>query len=75
MSLKRILLSQSKLFIRAAKVLTVATGFALLITSCNQNDRIESLQETDLFTISYGNFEEQLAVAERAGIWYNTYSG
>lgn len=64
MSLKRILLSQSKLFIRAAKVLTAATGFALLITSCNQNDRIESLQETDLFTISYGNFEEQLAVAD-----------
>ena len=36
----------------------------LLITSCTRNNTIQSISETELFTLNYGNFEEQLSVAD-----------
>ena len=36
----------------------------LLIISCSRNNTIQSISETELFTLNYGNFEEQLSVAD-----------
>ena len=41
--------------------------FAVLIvilTGCSKNSTIQSISETELFTLNYGNFEEQLSVAD-----------
>ena len=39
-----------------------STVFAL--TSCSRNDKIQSISETELFTIPYGKLEEQLDVSD-----------
>lgn len=42
--------------------------FALVVTtflvSCNKNSNIQSISEDELFSLSYGNFEEQLSIAD-----------
>ena len=36
----------------------------LLFMGCGRNSTIQSINETELFSLSYGNFEEQLSVAD-----------
>lgn len=36
----------------------------LLVTGCNRNNSIQSLNENELFTLNYGNFEEQLSITD-----------
>lgn len=36
----------------------------LLLVSCSNKGTIESLQETSLFSLNYGNFEEQVSIAD-----------
>lgn len=36
----------------------------VILSACNKNNTIQSINETELFTLDYGNFEEQLSVAD-----------
>lgn len=36
----------------------------LFITSCSRNETVQSISETELFTIPYGKFEEQLSISD-----------
>ena len=40
----------------------VLSGF--LIAACSKNESVQSISETELFTLPYGNFEEQLSVTD-----------
>lgn len=45
--------------------------FAFIITlfcGCSRNSTVQSISETELFTIPYGNFEEQLSVSELSDV-------
>ena len=48
------------------KIRIVATMFisALVFTSCLRNETVQSISETELFSLPYGNFEEQLSVTD-----------
>ncbi len=48
------------------KILLLATTFIsiALITSCSKNESVQSISETELFSLPYGNFEEQLSVTD-----------
>ena len=37
---------------------------SLVFMGCGKNSTIQSINETELFSLSYGNFEEQLSVAD-----------
>ena len=37
---------------------------AILFTSCLKNETVQSISETELFSLPYGNFEEQLSVTD-----------
>jgi len=36
----------------------------LFITSCSRNETVQSINETELFTIPYGKFEEQISISD-----------
>jgi hypothetical protein len=36
----------------------------LIFTSCLGNETVQSISETELFSLPYGNFEEQLSVSD-----------
>ena len=36
----------------------------MLFTSCLGNETVQSISETELFSLPYGNFEEQLSVSD-----------
>lgn len=40
------------------------TFFAPFFYSCSKNDTVQTINETELFTIPYGKFEEQLSVSD-----------
>ncbi len=40
------------------------TFFATFFYSCSKNDTVQTINETELFTIPYGKFEEQLSVSD-----------
>ena len=45
----------------------LAAGFilsGLIFTSCVKTETVQSISETELFTLPYGNFEEQLSVTD-----------
>lgn len=45
--------------------LTVILGCIILpFISCNRTEVVQSMTETELFDLSYGNFEEQLSIAD-----------
>ena len=48
------------------KTLIAATAFVslMLITSCSRSESVQTISETELFTLPYGNFEEQLSVTD-----------
>lgn len=48
------------------KILILATLFIsfAFITSCSKNESVQSISETELFSLPYGNFEEQLSVKD-----------
>ncbi len=37
---------------------------AILFTACLKNETVQSISETELFTLPYGNFEEQLSISD-----------
>ena len=37
---------------------------AILFTACLKNETVQSISETELFSLPYGNFEEQLSVSD-----------
>ena len=38
--------------------------FGILFSSCSKNETVQSISETELFSLPYGNFEEQLSVSD-----------
>ncbi len=48
-----------KTLLAAALILT-----SLLFTSCLGNETVQSISETELFSLPYGNFEEQLSISD-----------
>lgn len=38
--------------------------FCLFFTSCLKNETVQSISETELFSLPYGNFEEQLSISD-----------
>ena len=36
----------------------------ILFASCSKNESVQSISETELFSLPYGNFEEQLSVSD-----------
>ena len=38
--------------------------FCLFFTSCLKNETVQSISETELFSLHYGNFEEQLSISD-----------
>ena len=36
----------------------------ILFSSCTKNESVQSISETELFTLPYGNFEEQLSITD-----------
>ena len=45
--------------------INIFVGFLLFfLTACGKNGTIQSISETELFSLDYGNFEEQLSVAD-----------
>ena len=48
------------------KIRLLATLFISLsiITACSKNETVQSISETELFSLPYGNFEEQLSVTD-----------
>ena len=48
-----------KIFLLATTFISIA-----LITSCSKNESVQSISETELFLLPYGNFEEQLSVTD-----------
>ncbi len=51
---------------RKTLLLTLVTFFSagIFFTSCIGNETVQSISETELFTIPYGKFEEQLSVSD-----------
>ncbi len=47
--------------IRLTAALFIAFAF---ITACSRNETVQSISETELFSMPYGNFEEQLSVTD-----------
>ena len=41
---------------------------ALTFTGCFRSESIESINENQLFTIPYGNFEEQIGIRDLNGV-------
>ena len=50
--------------LRKLDLLLTLSFSLLLITSCSKTDKIQTISETELFTIPYGKFEEQLNVTD-----------
>lgn len=48
----------------SARVFFPLIFFAAVLASCNRTDAVQSISETELFTIPYGNFEEQLSISD-----------
>lgn len=46
------------------KVIVPAFLLAFIFTGCERNNTIKSISETELFTLPYGNFEEQISIAD-----------
>ncbi len=46
------------------KILLAAIIIIITFTACNRNNTIQSISETELFNLDYGNFEEQLSVTD-----------
>ena len=48
------------------KIMSLLVSIIIIVTFCayNKNNTIQSINETELFSLNYGNFEEQLSVAD-----------
>ena len=46
------------------KNILIFTVVSLMLFGCSKNNTIQSISETELFSLNYGNFEEQLSVAD-----------
>lgn len=44
--------------------LVFAAVFVLFFVACSRNNSIQSIDETELFSLNYGKFEEQLSIAD-----------
>ena len=48
------------------KIMSLLVSIIIIVTfcACGKNNTIQSINETELFSLNYGNFEEQLSVAD-----------
>ena len=48
------------------KLISVLASIIIIISfsNCTKNNTIQSISETELFNLDYGNFEEQISVAD-----------
>ncbi len=49
---------------RKISIIATALIFGFLFSACSKNESVQSISETELFTLPYGNFEEQLSVTD-----------
>lgn len=49
---------------RKTSLIAAALIFTSIFTACSKNESVQSISETELFTLPYGNFEEQLSVTD-----------